>query len=258
MEVTQTAPQHDIAVIMTKTKKEDVNWLVDLYSDMKFRPFIYTTEEIPEPGCLVPHTTNGRETASYLSYVVDNYDNLPAYSFFIHAANEQWHNDVLAGKTSDTLKSLRFEHIRANGYTNLRCLNDPGCPIGINPLDPTEEDIKKQDPRAFFADYYMQLFEVPRDQVPKHIGNVCCAQFAVTKEQILKRPRSDYERMLHWISKSHDHLDDFGIGWVFEKLWHIVFGKDAIYCPEYEQCRCDNYGWCGPLSSGRTLKPVHH
>lgn len=34
MEVTQTAPQHDIAVIMTKTKKEDVNWLVDLYSDM--------------------------------------------------------------------------------------------------------------------------------------------------------------------------------------------------------------------------------
>ena len=26
-------------------------------------------------------------------------------------------------------------------------------------------------------------------------------------------------------------------------------------CPNYEQCRCDLYGWCGPLASGETLRP---
>lgn len=27
-------------------------------------------------------------------------------------------------------------------------------------------------------------------------------------------------------------------------------------CPRYEQCRCDTYGWCGPLPSGEVLQPV--
>lgn len=29
-----------------------------------------------------------------------------------------------------------------------------------------------------------------------------------------------------------------------------------ISCPRYEQCRCDVYGWCGPLKSGETLQAV--
>ncbi|KAI5236967.1 hypothetical protein E4T42_09314, partial [Aureobasidium subglaciale] len=223
----------------------------------KFQPFIYTTEPYPEDGCLVPRTIRGRETASYLSYIVDNYDILPTYSLFIHAKSEQWHNDILGGKTADTLRSLRLEHVRANGYTNLRCAHDPGCPIAINPLSPTDQDVFNNDPRAYFADYYMELFDVSREQVPEHIGNVCCAQFAVSKDRILQRPKADYERMLHWAGKKHEHLDDFGVGWVFEKLWHIVFGMDAINCPQYDQCRCDNYGWCGPLASGKVLRPTY-
>lgn len=211
---------------MAKTRPDDVNWLLNLHDEMPFRPYIYTADPVPEPGCLIPHSRRGRETAPYLSYIIDNYDKLPEYSVFIHSNHVQWHNDILGPKTAETLKAIRFSHVNASGFINLRCTHIDGCPIGVNPLDPTEADIRNKDTRAYFADIYMDLFQVARDQVPRHIGNVCCAQFAVSRSRILERPRSDYERFLHWADTSQE--GDFGVGWVFEKVWHIVFGMEAI------------------------------
>ena len=215
----------DIGIVMAKTRPENVNWLLELYKDMPFRPYVYSSDRFVEPGCIAPRSRRGRETATYLSYLIDNYDSLPEYSIFVHAKHEQWHNDV-GSRTADVLKSLRFQHITATGFVNLRCSSFPGCPVSVNPLDPTEYDIRNKDTRAFFAEIYMELFDVPRGNVPRHIGNVCCAQFAVTRARILQRPRSDYERMLRWVD--HTHEGDFAVGWVFEKLWDIVFGMDAI------------------------------
>ncbi|KAI5270548.1 hypothetical protein E4T47_06066 [Aureobasidium subglaciale] len=245
----------DIGIVMAKTRHENVNWLLDLHHDIPIRPFIYSVESSIEPGCLAPQSRRGREVAPYLSYIIDNYDSLPDFSIFIHSKDEQWHNDVLGQKAADTLKALRFDHINAVGFVNLRCTLFPGCPVGVNPLDPTETDIRNKDTRAFFAEIYMELLNVPREQVPRHIGNVCCAQFAVTRTRIQTRPKSDYERMLKWADQSREV--DFGVGWVFEKLWDIIFGMDAINCPNYEQCRCDLYGWCGPLASGEVLIPKY-
>lgn len=215
----------DIGIVMAKTRPENVNLLLELYEDMPFRPYIYSSDRSVEPGCIAPGSTRGRETASYLSYLIDNYDKLPEYSIFVHAKHGQWHNDV-GSRTADVLKSLRFQHINATGFVNIRCSLFPGCPVSVNPLDPTEYDIRNRDTRAFFAEIYMELFDVPREQVPRHIGNVCCTQFAVTRARILQRPKSDYERMLRWAD--HTHEGDFGVGWVFEKLWDIIFGMDAI------------------------------
>lgn len=176
---------------------------------------------------LIPHTTRGREAAAYLSYIVDFYEDLPAYSVFIHAGEDQWHNDLFGPKSSEVLLHLRLEAVDALGYVNLRCSTFPGCPVGVNPLDPTQIDIENKDVRAYFSEIYMELFQVKLSDVPQHIGNVCCGQFAVSRERILQRPKSDYERMLRWAGMT-DVTDSFGVGWVFEKLWHLVFGMDAI------------------------------
>lgn len=236
-------------------------------------PFIYTTESKPEKGLLVPRTTRGREVAAYLSYIIDFYDRLPKYSIFIHATHDQWHNDILGPKTLETLPHLRLQAVDAHGFINLRCTHTPGCPVGVNPKNPTQTDIEKKDIRAYFAQAYQELFAVPFEEVPTHIGNVCCAQFAVSRERIRARPRKDYERMLNW-ARGTSLTHDFGVGWVFEKVWHIVFLMDSTQyvhsitrilsillmllnsCPRYEQCRCDNYGWCGPLASGERLHAV--
>ena len=61
---------------------------------------------------------------------------------------------------------------------------------------------------------------------PSQIGAACCAQFAVSKEQVRTRPLSDYKRFRDWIVETEK--SDAKSGRVLEFLWHIIFGKDAV------------------------------
>lgn len=112
--------------------------------------------------------------------------------------------------------------------STLRCQHNPGCPSSVHPLNPTQTDIDNHDIRAYFADAYQQIFNVSAARVPGEIGNVCCGQFAVSRERIRARPKEDYIRILEWAATTK-LTDDFGVGWVMEKLWwHIVFGMDVV------------------------------
>ncbi|OQE15472.1 hypothetical protein PENSTE_c028G09484 [Penicillium steckii] len=244
-----------VALVLAAQRSDDLTWVLDYCKETGFAPFIFTTEQTPEPGFLRPPTLRGRESPAYLSYIIEFYDNLPEYSLFIHAYPEQWHNDLFGPFTHNTLRNIRYEAIDAHGYVNLRCQLNPGCPTAAYPLNPTQTDIEVGDIRAYFAQAYQEIFDVQREKVPGEIGNVCCGQFAVSRDQIRARSKEDYQRILDWV-RTTELTNDFGVGWVLEKLWHIIFGMNSVHCPRFEQCRCDNYGWCGPLPSGEVLTAV--
>lgn len=63
-------------------------------------------------------------------------------------------------------------------------------------------------------------------QTPTQVGAACCAQFAVSKDQVLARPLSDYVRFREWIMDTEK--SDAKSGRVLEFLWHVIFGKDAV------------------------------
>jgi hypothetical protein len=158
---------------------------------------------------------------------VDHYEELPAYSIFIHSNVDQWHNDLFGSRTSAVLENLRREAVDALGYVNLRCENNPGCPTHVSPFNPTEIDIANNDARANFPKIYKDIFG-EHALVPEYIGGICCAQFAVSRERILQRPKNDYIRMMNWVNeKSLPYVDSYGVGWVFETLWHVVFGMSG-------------------------------
>ena len=190
---------------------------------------MYTTDIWPESSYLLPRSLKGREVAAYLSYILDYYDALPTYSFFVHAAEEQWHNDILSKYSNqpNTIGNFRTAAVDAHGFVNLRCRLTPSCPVGIRPFATNHLDIKVKDPTRDYADIYMEIFDVPRNEVPEVIGAVCCAQFAVSRERIRQRPREDYERILLW-ADSTAWTDSFGVGLLFEKLWHVIFGMPAV------------------------------
>jgi hypothetical protein len=78
---------------------------------------------------------------------------------------------------------------------------------------------------------------------PKEVGAACCAQFAVSREQVLQRPRDDYIKFRQWVIDTEK--DDASSGRVMEFLWHVIFGQEVFCsCPDEELCYCQVYGKC--------------
>jgi hypothetical protein len=40
-------------------------------------------------------------------------------------------------------------------------------------------------------------------------------------------------------------LDDHVSGRVLEYSWHVIFGREAVHCPNARECYCKTYGLCG-------------
>lgn len=104
----------------------------------------------------------------------------------------------------------------------MRCNPNPGCPNELlplrNPPDPT------RGPEYVFGSAWERLFN--NSNVPEVVGAACCAQFAVSREQVLKRGYGEYEWFHSWLMET-DLADDIS-GRVLEYLWHVIFGKEAV------------------------------
>jgi hypothetical protein len=146
---------------------------------------------------------------------------------FIHGSEQEWHNDVVGLNTVDLLRKLRFDAVESYGFVNLRCLHEPGCPSSLHPSPPLPIDIEYEEVYQSFPAIYSEVLRVPMDDVPMFIGSPCCAQFAVTRDQILQRPKSDYSHMLEW-TRNSGLKDSFAVGFAVERLWHIIFGMPAM------------------------------
>lgn len=163
-----------------------------------------------------------REANAYLSYILRNYESLPSIVAFVRSHRDgypaAWHNDA---SNYDNVNSLRA----LNGYANLRCIWIPGCPDEIHPHreHPKVVDDCESTEQALASVW--PLFFAPQ-AVPSIIGTPCCAQFAVSRDQIRKRPLPEYVRYHDWLMKID--LSDEVSGRVFEYLWHIIFGQDPI------------------------------
>jgi hypothetical protein len=82
----------------------------------------------------------------------------------------------------------------------------------------------------------------PNESIPQSFGVACCAQFAVSRDRVVARPKADYVRWRDWLMETD--LLDVKSGGIMEYMWHIIFGMEAEYCPDYLVCRCNVYGEC--------------
>lgn len=134
-----------------------------------------------------------------------------------HAERWQWHNDQKDSDALPLLQQLRFEHLRSEGYLNLRCTWEIGCPVEIRPMLDAESD--PDDPvhaMSVYKEAFQELF--PGNPVPEEVGVPCCSQFAVRREAVLQHPREDYIRYRDWLLNTS--LSDAQSGRVMEYTWH--------------------------------------
>ncbi|KAK5952430.1 hypothetical protein OHC33_006473 [Knufia fluminis] len=219
---------------------DNVDWVADNLSDWQHA--IYHMDD--QSHVLHVPENKGREAQAYLTFLVDHYDHLPELMLFLHPHLEgwpaAWHTDAEDYNNVISVNGLRLDYVREHGYVNMRCIHTPGCPDEIRPFRNSSDPDRAHE--AAFKDAWMYLFQTDLSTVPETIGTPCCSQFAVSRDQVLKRPRSDYSRYRRWLLDTE--LESDVSGRVLEYMWHVIFGKEPVWCPELLQCWCEQFGRC--------------
>ncbi|KAK3674085.1 hypothetical protein LTR78_005932 [Recurvomyces mirabilis] len=237
------------AIVIGRLSSEDVDWVAQDLPD--WQHYIYTVD-LSANGSISPtglrtHINKGRESMPYLTYIIDHYDNLPDISVFLHAHRNgypaAWHNDAKDYDAVNMLHDLQLHFVQQEGYANLRCRADPGCPAEVQPW--REPFDAERDTEHIYPFVYGTFFNKTFDQYRSEIGIVatqCCAQFAVSRDQIRVRPKAEYLRWRQFVIETE--FSDALIGRVLEYMWHIIFGRQAVQCTEVRKCWCEVFGRC--------------
>lgn len=196
---------------------------------------VYTIDDQTAPR----HTIINKELESlaYLQFIIEHYHNLPNLIIFLQANRDglpqvrnrlrESHDSHIPRSAYDNVravKALREDYVQQEGYVNLRCALTPGCPDSIRPFRNPHDPSQETETERVFAMAWEQLFN--NTDVPDVVAVPCCSQFAVSREQVLKRPLSDYVTYFRWLIKT-DIPDEVSTT-VMENLWHIIFGKDPV------------------------------
>ncbi|KAK5147328.1 hypothetical protein LTR32_001217 [Rachicladosporium monterosium] len=180
-------------LIVPRLKTEDASWidneLGDLLDTGELTKAIYVADD--RSAALHPPANKGHEVVVYLSYIIDSYDALADVNLFMHFHRFAWHNnELLDTDAAAMVRHLSPERVVRDGYMNLRCHWDPGCPAWLHP-GALERDPEKME-EVLVAEAWAELF--PLDPIPGVLAQACCAQFAVSRERIRELPRQRRER----------------------------------------------------------------
>ena len=167
---------------------------------------------------------------AYLTYLIDFYGKYPETIAFIHPHRDGWpggwHTDAANYDNVNSLNELRTDFVQQNGYVNLRCLQNPGCPDEMQPFrKPNPDDPEDRRAERIYPEAWKYIFG-DTIEVPRQIGAACCSQFAISGRQALARSLDDYKKMRKWLLQVE--IDDYASGRVFEYMWHIIFGKEPV------------------------------
>ena len=211
-------------VVIAGQESTDLSWTERLEQSWSLLKYDANQPDNPDPRLRFPKR-KGNEAVVYLSYIIDNYDDLPWGAFFVHGHADSWHQEADIGSLID---SLDREQLGKYGFISLRCEWLPSCPAEIRPKN-RDALIWGSDPfragtEAAVGGNWKLLF--PDAELPETMASPCCAQFAVTRQMVWMHPKEEYERLRNWLLGSL--LDNDLSGRVFEKLWAYIFTREAV------------------------------
>ena len=195
-----------IQVVVSKFK-ENIDWVKKCPYDI----IVYS--KLKDEPNFVPHGTD-TEASSYIRYIIDNYDDLKDWTYFVHGHEWHWHHPMSILKSfeidisalSNECKffsinhgSWHFRQLRTK-YTDYH-LQHKTLPIMVyknsNPMpseltleeysEVTKEIFGEKEFNAIMSKYFSHSKNITQQFYP------ASAQFCVHKSRILARPKSFYE-----------------------------------------------------------------
>ena len=140
------------------------------------------------------------------------------------------------------LKRLNHDRVARQGYMNIRCHHEPGCPDWIHMDRPGGDFDFYLKPEEIYMRRHIWEEIHPGAPVPPSLSGICCAQFAVSRDRIRQVPVERFVHYRNWLLRTN--LDDQFSGRMFEYIWHYIFTGHEVYCPAMNTCYCDGYGFC--------------
>lgn len=179
----------------------------------------------------------GRVADAYLTYLIENYYNLPETMVFLNG-NPTNHDSEPNYNKVEAVENLHINFIQNTGFANLRCESKAGCMA--NHLSTKHPSDELRTLEATMPNVWKEIFG--NEDVPEKLASPCCSEFAVSRAQVQKRSVKEYLKYWEWLNKTI--MDDDSSGRVFEYLWHVIFGKVPENCPELQICECNVFGRC--------------
>jgi len=178
---------------------------------------------IPNEHC-IPNL--GRESETYLRFLIENYDDLPDCCVFSQGGIKDHMNiRLFRMKPHLYLKQLEIEamgnipqtsdwryRVRGEDYKN-------HISWGINPKISSQNgrgDPAKKENHLIFKDWFQKNIKtIPK----KELFHYPFALFAVTKEQIQTHPKEYYENLIKEVNWDINPIE----GHYFERSWYYIF-----------------------------------
>ena len=165
-------------------------------------------KEKPDAKYNIP-VNKGNEASAYLKYILDFYDDMTEYTYFIHDEEYAWHH---TGSVID-----KFYEARASNklYYNI---NDK-CVLGS--IVTNEWYYKILLWYNKYINKYIPLSALPnKDWTDGHRGS---AQFLVHRDIIRKLPKQFYQDLYDWIITTNLTSNESGryLEWTWHLLWDI-------------------------------------
>jgi hypothetical protein len=223
---------HEKVTVVCARYKRNVDFLSKLKEVTPVDIIIYDKENPKNPHN-VPFN-KGNEASSYLKYIIDYYDQLPEYTFFIQDEEFAWHHSgSIVDKFREAIDSIGFtdfvsvqegsksEISGASNENNQKYynINDLAHWNKPNLIPPHLYKILLQW-YSDFVEEYIPLSKVPnnKDLIYDHRG---AAQFLVHRDLIRGLPKVFYERLYNWIITTD--LENYVSGRLLEWTWHVFW-----------------------------------
>lgn len=177
---------------------EDLSWITNL----KYPFTVLSKNGIPKDT----PPNKGNEASGYLQYIIDNYDRLSDYTFFVHGHRTSWHHKGLTDEKINTIEcSLPYYNI--NDFSSFYI---PECPSTLAQFVqgyPALEDILGP------IDVYDTSFRMG-------------GQFYVHRDAIRSRSLDTYKALYEFLMKNTGQTQEDAI--LFERIWHFIFTHNSI------------------------------
>jgi hypothetical protein len=198
--------------IVVSRYKKNVDFVYKINNNQNINVMIYDKEN-PDNPLNIP-VNKGLEASVYLKYIVDYYDNLSDYTFFIHDEEYAWHH---SGSIVDKYKEAVLSNKK---YYNI---NDRLIWNQKDMIKKCEGDQTYNHFMSWYDKYieeYIHISKIPNnnDFIYGYRG---AAQFLVHKDLIRKLPKQFYENIYHWIITTD--LPNYISGRFLEWTWHVFW-----------------------------------